>query len=173
MHESVLQFVRNNLYPNEVKGKTVLEVGSAMINGTVRPLIEALGPSSYVGLDLKEGPGVDRVGAVESLNVATDAADLVVSCEMLEHAENWCEALESMCLLARETLILTARGPGFPHHNPPDHWRFRPHDLIRVIEACSLRVVTCVQDPQVPGVFVKAVSTSTLWSVDRAPEKVI
>lgn len=156
MHDSVLHFCSRVIDPDEVRGKTILEVGSAYVNGSVKPQLVAMGPIRYVGVDLAPGPNVDVVSRVEHL--PDDAqADLVVSCEMLEHAEDWTGAFARMAALTRETLVLTARGPGFPYHNPPDHWRFCPSDLWRAAVLCGLWPVACEPDPQVPGVFLKAV----------------
>lgn len=169
MHESVLQFVSGCLYRNEVEGKSVLEVGSYNVNGSVRGLVMAYCPKSYWGIDICEGPGVDEVCPVTEYKKQL-WHDLVISTEMLEHAEKWQESLEQMCLIASETLILTARGPGFPYHNPPDYWRFRPHDLTRAVEYFGLKVVLCGGDPQVPGVFLKAVRPG-LINVGQAPKE--
>lgn len=177
MHDSVLAFCRKVIHPDEVTGKTVLEVGSAYVNGSVKPQIVAMGPARYVGVDLAPGPNVDVVSAAEHLPDEAQA-DLVVSCEMLEHAEHWKDAFRRMCALARETLVLTCRGPGFPFHNPPDHWRFTPPDLAMAARACGMKVVACEPDPQVPGVFLKAVRPAGVqatcfeidWEVARAPE---
>lgn len=156
MHDSVLAFCHRIILPSEVEGKSVLEVGSAYVNGSVRPQIEALKPARYVGIDLAAGPGVDVVCAAEHLPDDLDA-DLVVSCEMLEHAHDWKAAFARMARAARETLVLTARGPGFPYHNPPDYWRFTPSDLWRASMLCGLWPTYVGWDPQVPGVFLKAV----------------
>jgi hypothetical protein len=155
MHESVLKFVMSALQPHEVAGKSVLEVGSYNVNGSVRPYIESLGPSRYLGIDICEGPGVDLVEDIttSSRNVSFD---VVISTEMLEHAEDWYAALSRMQQLCNETLILTARGPGFPFHNPPDHWRFTCDDIRRVLHP-GVRICHLGPDPQVPGVFLKAV----------------
>jgi SAM-dependent methyltransferase len=163
MHDSVLVWVGEQigwLGPHR-RGARVLEVGSADINGSVRPGIErALSPRSYLGLDIAPGPGVDIVcpGGVESFP-GEDQFDLVVSCEMLEHAERWEAAFRAMVRLLRPggVLLLTARGPGFPRHNPPDFWRFTPSDLGRAAVACGLVAVRAQQDPQVPGAFLYAV----------------
>ena len=39
----------------------MLEVGSLNVNGSIRPMIESRGPRSYLGVDVLDGPGVDRV----------------------------------------------------------------------------------------------------------------
>jgi SAM-dependent methyltransferase len=161
MHQSVLDFVARTLTPEDVHGKSVLEVGSANVNGSVRPQIEAMGPSSYLGIDLAPGSGVDRAvpGGVEDFQARESAPfDLVISCEMLEHAERWEKAFRAMAKLVAPggRLILTARGPGFPFHNPPDHWRFTPSDLWRASVLCGLWPWRCESDPQAAGVFLRA-----------------
>jgi hypothetical protein len=156
MHESVLEFCSRVIRPEDVQGKSILEVGSAYVNGSVRPQIVAMGPSRYVGVDLAPGPGVDVACPVEHLPDECQA-DLVVSCEMLEHAQHWRRSFQRMCDLARERLVLTCRGPGFPYHNPPDHWRFTPSDLWRASLCAGMLPIVCQPDPQVPGVFLVAV----------------
>lgn len=114
-------------------------------------------PALYIGIDLAPGPGVDLVAesGVEALP-EFPPADLVVSCEMLEHAERWTEAFRKMCELAGRKLVLTCRGPGFPYHNPPDHWRFLPEHLAQAALACGLTPLIVQADPQVPGAFLVA-----------------
>lgn len=164
MHESVLAFAAEVISKEDVAGKSVLEVGSAMINGSVRPQIEALDPVRYLGIDLAPGPGVDEAdpGGIEhwrpTLGKHPAQFGLVVSCEMLEHAERWVSAFRAMAQLVAPggKLVLTCRGLGFPFHNPPDHWRFEPSDLWRASVLAGLWPVVARQDPQVPGVFLVA-----------------
>lgn len=70
-----------------VKGRvfrSVLEFGSLNINGTVRDEITHL---SYFGVDPQPGPGVDFVADAVYYRVALPV-DLVVCCEVLEHASD-------------------------------------------------------------------------------------
>jgi SAM-dependent methyltransferase len=176
MHESVLAFCAKVIGPDDVAGRSVLEVGSANVNGSVRPQIEAMGPARYLGLDLAAGPGVDLVCSrgVEEYAMTRVAGqlppayDLVVSCEMLEHAERWESAFRAMASLVAPggALVLTCRGPGFPFHNPPDHWRFTPSDLWRAAILCGLWPVAVAADPQAPGVFLRA---DRLWGEPLQP----
>jgi len=175
MHASVMRFVVENLYPHEVKGRKVLEVGSADVNGSVRPLVMSMAPASYLGIDLAEGPGVDHVLDISSISGEQKyqlRSEVVISTEMLEHAQDWQQALIMMASVCTETLILTCRGTDsrgtFHRHNEPDYWRFRPSDLVRACAAVGLIVVRCEQDPQVPGVFLKAVRPMMI-DAERAP----
>src|SRR5262245_32438914 len=84
-----------------IEGKAVLECGSRDVNGSLRPMIEAQGPVSYIGVDMEDGPGVDVV--MDAADLSLDGVlevigpwDVVVCTEMLEHAENWQRCLEAM-----------------------------------------------------------------------------
>lgn len=65
----------------------VLEVGSQDINGNVRSYFQSA--KEYVGVDLGEGNKVDYVIPGELLELPKEWADMVVTTECLEHAENW------------------------------------------------------------------------------------
>ena len=102
----------------------ILEVGSYYVNGTVRDVM----PVTY-GVDMRNGPCVDEVCRAEDLVARFGQGSYahVVSCEMLEHAEDWKEALVNMwdVIIPGGFLILTTRSPGFPLHDyPSDYWRF-------------------------------------------------
>lgn len=62
----VLEFVARQVGPPVVAGARVLEVGSQAIGGSSRPLIERYS-QSYLGVDIAEGEGVDRLVPVEEL----------------------------------------------------------------------------------------------------------
>jgi hypothetical protein len=61
-----IDFLKNELKPEDVHGKSVFEVGSYNENGSVRPFVESLKPKEYVGSDIKKGPGVDVVCDISS-----------------------------------------------------------------------------------------------------------
>lgn len=160
MHESVMQWAAERIATIRETPTYILEVGSCNVNGSVRPLFETQWPlANYIGLDIVAGPGVDRVCAVEDASVHDlGTYDIVVSCEMLEHAEYWCNSFKAMAAFLEEDghLLLTCRGPGFPRHNPPDYWRFTMLDLIGACRAAGFSLVQIEEDPQVPGVFLHA-----------------
>jgi glycosyltransferase involved in cell wall biosynthesis len=152
LHDSVRAFVKRAMPEREIKGKHVLEVGSRDVNGSVRLLFSSA--ASYVGVDVVEGPGVDLVADASDLrHLFPERFDIVVSTEMLEHAEDWRAALQGMkdVLKPRGRLVLTTRSPGFPHHEPPDHWRF---SVATVRKALTDFDVNVEEDPEAPGVLV-------------------
>lgn len=163
MHQSAYIFASRALAPEDVKGKRLVEVGAYDYNGSVRPVYEAMGPASYLGTDAQDGPGVDRVVPAHALSVllGRDYADVVISTEMLEHAEAWRAAVAGMMQILKPggLLLLTTRSPGYPYHpHPEDHWRFSVDAMDGIAEACGLEVITLEPDPDwnCPGVFLLA-----------------
>jgi hypothetical protein len=163
MHPSAYEFSTTALTEADVKGRRVVEAGALNVNGSAREAIGALGPESYLGTDMREGAGVDLVCMAENLPAALGpgTAGVVVSTEMLEHAENWQGAVTGMTELLAPggLLLLTTRGPGFPLHGyPEDHWRFTPETMTAILGACRLEILRCEPDPDPasPGVFALA-----------------
>ncbi len=161
MHPSAYAWASTALTADEVKGAHVIEAGAYDVNGSVRPAVEALGPASYTGTDISEGPGVDEVRDAADLPRLDPAPGIVISTEMLEHAEDWQAAMAGMirALTPGGLLVLTTRGPGFPYHGyPADHWRFTVGAMGEIMAAAGMDVLDlrADPDPMSPGVFVKA-----------------
>jgi SAM-dependent methyltransferase len=147
------------LTATDVRGKSVLEVGSMNVNGSLRRHVEMLSPSSYIGVDFMGGKGVDIVCDAGNLETrfGKNVFDVVISTEMLEHAEHWREAVVAMkrVVCPGGIVLLTARGPGFPLHGYPHDWhRFTVSDIRQAFadfEICILK-----EDPQFSGVLILA-----------------
>lgn len=173
MHPSAYAWASTALTADEVKGAHVTETGAYDVNGSVRPAVEALGPASYTGTDMQPGPGVDVVCDAGKLD--RDSAGIVISTEMLEHAEDWQAAMAGMirALTPGGLLVLTTRGPGFPYHGyPGDHWRFTVEAMGEVMAAAGMDVLDLQADPDPmsPGVFVKARKPDD-WTQPRSMRK--
>ena len=159
MHESVMAFGRAHLRSDDVRGKRVLEVGSMDINGSLRAHVELLGPASYVGVDFLAGAGVDVVCDAGDLvwRFGEHSFDVVISTEMLEHAEDWRGAITAMkrVLVPGGLIVLTARGPGMGLHGYPHDWhRFTVDDVRQIFDDFQIDVLEA--DPQSPGVLLRA-----------------
>jgi SAM-dependent methyltransferase len=159
LNAGILAFFASHIKPEEIRGRRVLEVGSAYINGTVRPLIEASGPREYCGVDISSGAGVDIVcDATELISrFGENSFDIVISTEMLEHVRDWravVHALKGVCKPGG-VIMITTRSLGFMYHGfPRDYWRFEPDDMARIFSDCSIEAVE--KDPE-KGVFVRMV----------------
>lgn len=118
MHKEIMKFVAGvkNKTPEFFTGKRVLEVGSLIINGTIRGYFK---DCDYHGIDLSEGYGVDEVcPATELLTRETPKYDVVISTESLEHDAAWKDSLHSMYELLKPNglLIVTCAAPNRPEH---------------------------------------------------------
>lgn len=157
-HGSCLEFVASQLHADEVRGKTVLEVGARDVNGSPRAAVQALGPASYLGVDLAPGPGVDEVCAGEHLvrRYGPEAFDVVISTETLEHVRDWPTVIDNLKEVVKPggILLVTTRSRGFPFHDYPfDFWRYEVEDLAVLFS--DFTVMALVPDPSSPGVFFK------------------
>lgn len=97
-------------------GLAILEIGSRDVNGTVRDLFASA--SSYLGIDIAGGPGVNLIldaGRIDELGLSFD---VVISCEMLEHArdpEQVCEAAYNVLKPGGMFVITAANDKREPH----------------------------------------------------------
>ena len=147
-----------NLDKDELKGRSVLEVGSGDYNGGLRPILESWGPAQYIGVDIQEGPGVDVVCSAERTveRLGEGRFDIVIATELLEHVRNWRAAITNMKMACKPggTMLITTRSQGFPYHGyPHDFWRFETDDLKEIFSDCE--VLALERDPVDPGVFAK------------------
>ena len=170
MTPEVIAWATAHIRRGEVYQHTILEVGSADINGSLRPWLEHFSPRSYIGTDIAPGPGVDLVLPAEQLtyHFGERRFDLVVSTEMLEHAEHWRDAVWNMMAVTAPggLMIVTTRSPGFPRHDwPSDHWRFTIEDFFWIWAGWDIQRLD--SDPQLPGVFLR-VRKPDGWDPDFA-----
>lgn len=147
------------LAPEEIAGKSVIEVGAQDYNGSLRSSLEALGPSNYLGVDLEMGPGVDRVCDATELTSIFDSEsfDLVISTEMLEHVWDWRAVISNMKNLVRPggVMLMTTRSKGYGFHGAPfDFWRYEVSDMQAIFSDMNIEALE--NDPQQAGVFIKA-----------------
>jgi len=106
-------------FPDIFIGKSVLEVGSQNINGTIRDLFEG---GSFVGIDISETMDVDLVIPGEIAQFPDNSFDVVVTTECLEHANKWQEVLQNIIrqLKPGGSLIMTFAHPGRSAHGTLD-----------------------------------------------------
>jgi SAM-dependent methyltransferase len=117
-HPEQLGFFRAVASANRtlVEASRIIEVGSYDVNGTVRDVFA--GHGQYVGVDLTEGPGVDRVGYGHEVDDPDGSFDLAISGECFEHDPKWRETFENMVRLTRPggLVAFTCASRGRPEH---------------------------------------------------------
>jgi len=156
MHQSVGRYVEGYVRSLGLAGRSVLEVGSYNVNGTVRDYFSG----AYLGVDMQAGPGVDQVALARALPFGDESFAVVVSTEMLEHDPTpWLSVAEMARGLQPDGyLILTARGYDergvFPLHDyPGDYWRYSTGGFTALLVESGLEPVDVRTDPEAPGVL--------------------
>jgi len=168
-HASCLMFGEDNLNPLFIEGKKVLEVGSLDMNGSLRKFVEFHNPETYIGIDLEQGQGVDKIVDVSDLiqEFGYSAFDLVISTEVLEHVKDWKKAIHNIKNVTKTggMVLITTRGPGFPRHDhPADYWRFTLGDIYYTFR--DFIILVAQEDWETPGVFIIAIKPSSYKEVD-------
>lgn len=133
----VFEFVKK--HKDKLQGK-VLEIGSYNINGTVRDIVDI-----SLGVDLRNGPGVDLVCPVEDLknHVADGSFDAVVSTETLEHCRDWKAFVRNTWDAVKEggwLVITMAHWNNGRHDYPSDYQRFSAEQIRHIYKADILEL---------------------------------
>lgn len=158
-NRSCIDFGKASIAEEDIRGKSVIEVGSLDINGSLRPVVQSFAPSRYIGVDIQAGRGVDQICRVEDL-IATfgrDSFDLVICTELLEHVTDWSVVIHNLKEIVKPggTLLITTRSLGFGYHGYPyDFWRYEISDM-KVIFS-DFDITSLQSDPVEPGVFMAA-----------------
>lgn len=123
MHREAFAYVQRQLgaLNLDLASTDVIELGSYIVNGSVRPLFT--GTRAYTGVDVRAGNGVDVVADAADYQHAQPVG-LVVSTEMLEHAPDQAGVINNVfnLLAPGGVFIMTAAGvERAPHNNDGHH----------------------------------------------------
>jgi SAM-dependent methyltransferase len=168
-NQAGIDFGRAMLSREDVQGKSILEVGSLDVNGSLRSIAEEFNPGSYIGVDFQMGPGVDMVCDANNLieKFGRDQFDLLVSTELLEHVRDWKRVISNFknVLKPNGKLLVTTRSKGCKFHGYPfDFWRFEVNDMKEIFSDFYIRTIE--SDPSLPGVFLFAQKPPDFQEVD-------
>ena len=129
MHADARRFVAVTV-ANLPARKSVYEIGSLNINGSVRDLF--VGADNYHGIDMVAGSGVDAV-ADGATYVPPIMPDTVVCCEVLEHTSVAGQIVARVASILQDggVSIWTMAGPGRAPHSAVDGGRLRDGEFYR------------------------------------------
>ena len=129
MRELIREFVSLACETLPLEGP-VYEFGSFLVPGQeqladLRPLFPGV---QYVGADMREGPGVDRILNLHDVALPDATAGTVLCLDTLEHVEYPHKAVEEIHrILSSEGIAVLTSVMDFPIHDYPyDYWRFTP-----------------------------------------------
>lgn len=113
MHAEQRRFVMRMkaLFPDYFRNCSVIDIGSADINGNLKWLFKSC---FYMGVDIWHGKNVDIVWDQDFPFMVP--ADTYISCECLEHDRNWKDTVWAMAKYSRRCLIITCASTGRPEH---------------------------------------------------------
>jgi SAM-dependent methyltransferase len=116
MHREALEWVHENA---PLDARTVLDIGGRDVNGSPKGLFS--GPEVYRVLDIEPGPGVHLVADAATWTPDREY-DVVVCCEVFEHAARWPEIITTALKACKPggLFVATMAGPGRELHSGID-----------------------------------------------------
>lgn len=116
-HLQQFEFIEHvkKTYIDFFKNKTVLEIGSLNINGSVRQFFDNC---FYIGIDIATGQDVDIVCLGHEYKAPDNTFDVVISTECFEHDPYWELTFLNMIRMCKQNglVIFTCATTGRPEH---------------------------------------------------------
>jgi SAM-dependent methyltransferase len=131
----------------------IVEFGSLQVEADqtndLRPVFEG---KSFIGTDLRPGPGVDRVEDLRSLSFTDDEIGTALCIDTLEHCEDPLTACRELHRVLRPGGVCVVTSVmWFPiHAYPHDYWRFTPEGLRLLLSPFEYLWATGVGHPLLP-----------------------
>jgi len=162
-------FVEN--YASGIPGNSirVLDAGSYDVNGSYRGLFTS-SKFQYTGLDVESGPNVDIVlkNPYNWEIVPSDSFDVVISGQMLEHAEFfWITVQEMVRVLKKNGLLcIIAPNGAVEHRYPVDCYRFYTDGMAALAHFTGLDILHAHTN-------CAPVKNKQAWYSDRQPDSML
>jgi SAM-dependent methyltransferase len=153
MRGNIQEFVRVVARTLDIP-EPVVEIGSLQVEGQVysadlRPFFPG---KQYIGCDMREGPGVDRIEDVQRLSFAAGSVGTTLMLDTLEHVADPLSAMrEVLRVLKPGGLVVISSVMDFPiHEYPHDYWRFTPQGFALLLKDFSPHRVYLQGNPRFP-----------------------
>lgn len=154
----------------------IVEIGARPAEGQeeITNLRSLFPGREYIGCDIQEGPGVDRIEDVHALTFEDGSVGTVLAADTLEHVSDPIRALEEIHRVLKPggTVAITSVMFFVIHAHPWDFWRFTPEGFERLLQPFETTLVTGhgwdLMPETVMGVGVKGAADPPL-TLDRLP----
>jgi SAM-dependent methyltransferase len=157
MRQSIKEFVEIVAASLPLRGP-IYEFGSLQVAGQegfadLRPLFPG---AAYVGCDMREGTGVERIENLHALSLPPESAGTVLCMDTLEHVEYPHTAMREIHrVLAPEGIAVISSHMNWRIHNHPyDYWRFTPEAFKSILKPFSSCFVGTAGRPDFPHTVV-------------------
>lgn len=127
MHDTAEKIGAAFLQQYSKAGYTIVEIGAYNINGSIRPY--AHNDATYIGIDIEEGPGVDKVSLPnDPLPFNAGSVDIVLASSVFEHDSFFWMTFLDLLRITKDGgfIYINAPSNGTYHRHPNDNWRFYP-----------------------------------------------
>jgi len=110
----------------------------------------------YVGVDVRPGPGVDRIDDLHNLTLAPKSVGTALMLDTIEHVEYPRKAVDECrrVLVSEGMLLMTSHMKFYIHRAPADYWRFTPEGFISLLKIFPTRIVEFAGDHWWPHTIV-------------------
>jgi len=157
MRQSVKDYLVKILNRHPAR-EPICEIGSYRVEGQeefadLRPFFP---DKIYIGCDMREGLGVDRIENVHCLKAGRNSFGTVLIFDTLEHVEDVHQAMREIHrILKPGGMVIMSSVMNFPIHDyPSDYWRFTPNAFELLLKEYSVYEVEFDGDPQFPeGIY--------------------
>ena len=157
MRQSIKEFVKIVAETLPIL-EPIYEFGSLQVPGqegfaNLRPIFPG---REYVGCDMREGPGVDKILNLHDIDLPSETVGTVLILDTLEHVEFVRRAMEEVLrILKRDGIIVISSVMKFPIHDfPYDYWRFTPEGFRSILKPFSSCFVDFAGDKLFPHTVV-------------------
>jgi SAM-dependent methyltransferase len=123
----------------------IVEIGSYQVEGQERiaNLRDRFPCDDYEGIDMRPGPGVDRVANVEALPHASKSVGTVLALNTFEHVKCFWRGLDEVHRVLRSDGVFILSTPFHfrIHEFPHDYWRFTPAAYEALLERYPSKII--------------------------------
>ncbi len=132
----------------------IVEIGSYQVEGQSDLInLRTLFPGKeYVGVDFREGPGVDLVASVEDLPHLDQSVGTVIAFSTFEHVQHFWKGFEEVYRVLRPDGVFLVSCPFYFHQHgyPSDYWRFTPEAFELLLDRYPTRILGWHGTPRRP-----------------------
>src|SRR6201986_1430690 len=132
----------------------IVEFGSLQVEddqpNDLRPLFAG---KEFIGTDLRDGPGVDRIEDLRALRFADGEVGTALCLDTLEHCADPMAAARELRRggsASQGTIVISSVMLMPIHGYPSDYWRFPPDGLRLLLDGCDYVDAAGMGDPTIP-----------------------